>query len=173
MHDPMTLLWDVYLPRIRNRHKKYGHGLELFDIWHIDPETDGTDSSCRHAYENRQLNPREKALAEAIWKYESVFGNRPFYEAEPGSDYDRAREAFYTIRGLSREWRKRTGFRIHPDWHVHHWRVRFMPYIEMQRALTRCYECGKWMGWRAPAIGRGWDDPGRAHAYHRYPKKTT
>jgi len=39
MHDPMTLAFDVRLGKVR-----------LLEIWHVDPETDGSDDSCGWTY---------------------------------------------------------------------------------------------------------------------------
>jgi len=37
-------------------------------------------------------------------------------------------------------------------WHPHHWRVRFMPYVEMRRRFERCAACGRRMN-RATRFG--------------------
>lgn len=41
MHDPMTLAFSIKSPIERN-----GYRESLVDIWHVDPEKDGTDDSC-------------------------------------------------------------------------------------------------------------------------------
>ncbi len=41
MHDPMTLVF-----RIKSPFKRNGYRPSLLDIWHVDPEKDGTDDSC-------------------------------------------------------------------------------------------------------------------------------
>ncbi|MCK9272924.1 hypothetical protein M0P65_05245 [Candidatus Gracilibacteria bacterium] len=55
MHDPSTVIFDIFYPweylrkfyyeKIKNTNKyvSYRH---FITIWHIDPETDGTDDSC-------------------------------------------------------------------------------------------------------------------------------
>ena len=128
MHDPLTLAFSV------------GSWL---DIWHKDPERGGSDDSCDWFGHHRPLDQHEKALADAIWRAENVFGNRPFYGAEPGSDLHRAYEGYRAIVDAKYEWRRRHGWRWHPRWHVHHWRLRFWPLIYLRRMLfTRCSVCG-------------------------------
>lgn len=47
MHDPMTLAWSIKSP-IKRKSKLFpkGYRNSLIDIWHVDPEKDGTDDSC-------------------------------------------------------------------------------------------------------------------------------
>lgn len=161
----MTHLWSINLPFPKD---KWGRGPEVFDVWHIDPEKGGSDDSCDWFGSRRKLNPEEDALAEAVWNSESIFGNPPFYASE-GEYWDpemkRAYDAYHAIDRACREWRGNKKRRIHPRWHVWHWRVRFMPVIQLRWALTRCGLCGKRMGWNAPAIGK-WGDDSRAHMTH-------
>lgn len=42
MYDPNTVAHEINWP-IKNKH---GHKMTLITIWHVDPETDGTDDSC-------------------------------------------------------------------------------------------------------------------------------
>lgn len=42
MHDPMTVAHEIRWPW-KNKH---GHRESIFTIWHVDPESDGTDDSC-------------------------------------------------------------------------------------------------------------------------------
>ncbi len=49
MHDPSTRAFEVKLPFTEKKNKQGGvlnYGITLFSIWHIDPETDGSDDSC-------------------------------------------------------------------------------------------------------------------------------
>lgn len=63
MHDPMTVAWEINLPLPWKEPKTYKakdgtrkprallggrkwQKLRLVTIWHVDPETDGTDDSC-------------------------------------------------------------------------------------------------------------------------------
>lgn len=49
MHDPMTVAFDFYLPKFwkRKRNKRWHDWFWILTIWHKDPESDGTDDSCR------------------------------------------------------------------------------------------------------------------------------
>lgn len=46
MHDPMTVAHEIKWP-IKN---KYGHRIPFITIWHVDPETDGSDDSCGFSF---------------------------------------------------------------------------------------------------------------------------
>jgi hypothetical protein len=44
MYDPMTVAFEIYLG---SKKKKNGHYRDSFiTIWHVDPESDGSDDSC-------------------------------------------------------------------------------------------------------------------------------
>lgn len=56
MHDPMTLVCSVKVPFTE---------IQLFDIWHVDPETDGSDDSCgwsRPRITDEQRHKLDKAI---------------------------------------------------------------------------------------------------------------
>ena len=147
MHDPLTLAFS-------NR---------LFDVWHRDPEKDGSDDSCDWFGWKRPLNADEKALNEAIWRCQNIFGNPPFYGAEPGTHEARAFEAYEAIVAAKREWRSRPRrFRIPARWHVHHWHIRIRPYYRFLRwAFGRCLVCGGRFRWgEAPVSVGGWGSDG-------------
>lgn len=70
MHDPMTLVY----------------GCRLFDVWHVDPERDGTDDSCGWFPRSRH---GDKAVLEKIVKrfefdWDRVFVSKPEDDDEPG-----------------------------------------------------------------------------------------
>lgn len=133
MHDPMTLAHTIPAPW-----KRRGYRPSLVDIWHVDPEHSGSDDSCDWFGSKRPLNGREKALASAIWDAERVFGNAPYY---PDTD---AWEAYNRIRQAQFSWRERVGFRWHPRWHVHHWRIVIPALRDALRWLTNpCTICGE------------------------------
>jgi hypothetical protein len=49
MHDPMTVAFDISIPFTGKRNSKGGwdrYPTTFITIWHVDPETDGTDDSC-------------------------------------------------------------------------------------------------------------------------------
>jgi hypothetical protein len=55
MHDPMTVAFDLYFPKFwtKKRNKRWHDWVFVMTIWHVDPETDGTDDSCRWFKEGR------------------------------------------------------------------------------------------------------------------------
>ena len=136
MHDPMTLAFTIRAPWFSRYPSGTRYHPPLVDIWHVDPERGGSDDSCDWFGSKRPLNDREKALRDAIWQAERTFGNSPYY---PGPAWD----AYHEIQQASYAWRERGGFRWHPRWHVHHWRIRVWPLIHAWRFLfTPCSVCG-------------------------------
>jgi len=70
MHDPMTLIWSMKWPKWLIRAASIlGIQLKtytsLLDIWHIDPETDGTDNSCDW-FGGRKLSDSDKKIVESL-----------------------------------------------------------------------------------------------------------
>lgn len=164
MHDPMTVAFDIRNPFVRP--DKHGYRPPLVTVWHVDPETDHTDDSCDWFGRKRPLDEWERELAQAIWRAESVFGNRPYYEAAPGGALDRGHQAFEEIRKASYPWRSRHGRRWHPRWHVHHWKVVIEPWAAFWRRRERCAMCGERMG-RSVRIGSwGGDKVFHSECYH-------
>lgn len=47
MHDPMTVAHEIYLGPKKTKSGNYRS--PLITIWHVDPETDGTDDSCGYS----------------------------------------------------------------------------------------------------------------------------
>jgi len=129
MHDPTILAFDIRI-----------HGIGVIEIWHIDPETDGTDDSCGWAYPN--LSEYELALADSLIhdKYDNL---RRWYEGL--SDYDakcRICQIFRIYKAHARPWWR------HPRWHIHHWQIRIVPIFQLKRWLfSRCKFCGKRFAW--------------------------
>src|SRR5438270_11469354 len=102
MHDPMTVAFEIRSPikRKSNLWPK-GYRKSLITIWHVDPETDGTDDSCDWFNRKRPLSTREKALSQAIYAIENVLDNEPHYP-------DSREHAWYqTLKDAAREWYKR------------------------------------------------------------------
>jgi hypothetical protein len=46
MHDPSTLAWEIKSPFLTKTNDKHSYRKALVKIWHIDPQTDGSDNSC-------------------------------------------------------------------------------------------------------------------------------
>jgi hypothetical protein len=60
MHDPMTVAHEIKWPW-KNKH---GHRESIFTIWHVDPESDGTDDSC--GYTRPKITDAERAYIERV-----------------------------------------------------------------------------------------------------------
>lgn len=168
MHDPMTLAFAIRNPFISRPPLVAGgkpYHAPLIDIWHVDPEKGGSDDSCDWSGRRRPLNEREQALANAYNELSHVLGNAPFYpdarlyghdphgddNHSPKREMDRA---FYA-------WRRNSGFRWHPRWHVHHWRIKVIPLLHFKRwAFSRCRACGGRFAWGESPISDSWGGPG-------------
>lgn len=58
MHAPETLIY----------------GCRFFDLWHIDPETDGSDDSCGYTYPRLSAAEREQVRKLADCEFDFMFG---------------------------------------------------------------------------------------------------
>jgi hypothetical protein len=152
MHDPMTVAFE--LPGLT--------------IWHVDPEKRGKDDSCDWWGTHRPLNPRERALSDAVWNLEPMLDNRPHY---PNS---REHLAFQGVKVALHAWRKR-GLRLPARWHIWHWRIQIHWLLDFKRwAFSRCATCGGRFAWgycpRTDAwngVGPRWFR-GEPHTYHSH-----
>ena len=63
MHDPCTVAHNIRL-----------FGKPVVTIWHVDPESDGTDDSCGWFLRSRHLD--QEVLESIIRRYESVWDNK-------------------------------------------------------------------------------------------------
>jgi len=133
MHDPMTVAFEIRRPWPERRiwaNKKW-YWPNWITIWHVDPETDGSDDSCdwfgaRLTKQNgwwpgivdelKMLSPEaQEAVKFVWWQWRDKLG-RPW-------------------------WR-------HPKWHVHHWIIQIHPLQQAKRWLfSRCTVCGKRFSW--------------------------
>lgn len=68
MHDPKSVAHEIKLP-FKNKH---GYRKSLVTIWHVDPETDGTDDSCGWFGRSRHLSKplRDKVHKEFLFHYQ-------------------------------------------------------------------------------------------------------
>jgi hypothetical protein len=125
MRDPKTVAHEIF-PRFRLFGKlvRLPH---LITIWHVDPETDGTDNSCdwfgtklseANGWYQGDLDDMKwmsddtrKAIKYIWYKFHHVLAPRPWYK--------------------------------HPKWHVHHWQVQIIPLQRCKRwVFSRCVLCG-------------------------------
>lgn len=142
MYDPMTVVCDIHYPWSK---------VFFITIWHIDPEKDGTDDSCDWFGRKRKLLPREKAIVDAVWDLETILDNHPFYPDHP------AHKAFQPLHRAINDLSRKTGWRLHPRWHIWHWRLQIHPIQSLKRRLfTRCESCGKRFGRDEPVVSTDW-----------------
>lgn len=87
MHDPMTVAFEINRPW-PNRLKAPRYWPALVTIWHVDPETDGTDDSCGYSYPNNE--EEERKLANEMLEWEKKF---PYYFVQ--GQYDASRNGKY------------------------------------------------------------------------------
>ena len=82
MHDPMTVAFDIKAPWWRTLNKgkpgEWRYHSTLLTIWHVDPETDGSDDSCGWTFPKN--GERERAFAKELADWEEQF---PYYFAMP------------------------------------------------------------------------------------------
>lgn len=83
MHDPMTVAFDIKYPwrKYPKGHKHWPDGYRetFITIWHVDPETDGSDDSCGWSYA-RVRRDDQKALCRELADWELKF---PYYFTRP------------------------------------------------------------------------------------------
>lgn len=73
MHDPMTLCFQIKFPWGR----KIGNHFyfeSFIDIWHVDPETDGSDDSCGYSFVKQTKEEIEKIEKLADSEFNSMIG---------------------------------------------------------------------------------------------------
>lgn len=64
MHDPMTVAHEIYMGRKKKKSGRYRS--PLITIWHVDPETDGTDDSC--GYSRYKLTKADREYIKSVAK---------------------------------------------------------------------------------------------------------
>lgn len=148
MHDPFTLVASFF-------------GI---DIWHVDPERDGSDDSCDWWGTRRPLNAREEALAKAIYDMEPILDNPPYYPDSP------AHLQFREIKKAKWEWIKRSRWRVHPRWHVWHWRINILFLGKLKRWLfVRCASCARRFSWNYSPCSLQWSGGGPLYHHECVP----
>lgn len=75
MHDPCTVAFDIRYPWYRTRQwgngKKRRYHRSFITIWHVDPETDGSDDSCGFAFP--KSTEADRALVKELARQEFDF----------------------------------------------------------------------------------------------------
>lgn len=153
MHDPSTVAFEIRRPWPVKREpggllgdSKYYP--PIITVWHEDPEKDGSDDSCDWFGYKKPLTPKEMAIFDALWRLETLLDNRPHYPDSP------EHRAFQPLKDAIRALRVREGWRIHPRWHVWHWRFQVHPLQQFKRwAFSRCCKCGRRFTWGYSPMG--------------------
>jgi hypothetical protein len=83
MHDPMTVAHEIRLGSKYNNRGNYRS--PLITIWHVDPETDGTDDSC--GYSRPKLTDADRAYIKKVAKdqYDQLYARKA--ALSEGKDY--------------------------------------------------------------------------------------
>lgn len=80
MYDPMTMIHQIKIGKFR-----------LLTVWHVDPEADGTDDSCRW-FSPKVTECEEKIIAEMVdWDIEMPYYSSPYLPltiVNPKYDYN-------------------------------------------------------------------------------------
>lgn len=76
MHDPMTQAFRI--TQFWRRKSKWGYRPDFITIWHVDPETDGSDDSC--GWSRPKLSKDQKSRINSIAGDEA---REPYYLAWP------------------------------------------------------------------------------------------
>lgn len=155
MHDPLTVAFEIRYPWAKSRRtsksgREFVYREPFLTVWHVDPETDGTDNSCD--WSGFRLSDEGLARLSESPNYRRL-GERLGRDGEylAGCLWREAR-LFYKP---ARPWWK------HPRWHVWHWRLQLHPWQKLKRWLfKRCGHCGERFGWNESPITYSWSGSG-------------
>lgn len=84
MHDPMTVAFDI--PCFWHRKPKDGYRDVFITIWHVDPETDGSDDSCGWTFPN--FTEEEVAKIKKLIKDEESISYELGMSGQPPTPFD-------------------------------------------------------------------------------------
>lgn len=159
MHDPLTVALEIKRPwpiprkeQLLATHKYYP---PIITIWHVDPEKDGSDDSCDWFGHKKKLSPEEREVFDCLWNLETILDNKPhFPDSREHKEFQPLKQAIWKLK-------KRKGWRIHPRWHVWHWRIQIHPIQEFKRwAFSRCSKCGGRFKWGESVCSNNWNSTG-------------
>lgn len=145
MHDPMTVAFEIKSPiNRRSEWFKDGYRETLVTIWHVDPETDGSDDSCDWFGCDKT---RENGWFPAM--HDDYASMMP--DSQRAVDF-----IWYSFhRKLGRSWWR------HPRLHFWHWEIQIHPLQSFKRwAFSRCASCGKGFSWGYCPSADGWGGDG-------------
>ena len=165
MHDPKSVAFEIRYPWLaysRAEREKFKtdffktYRAPIITVWHVDPESDGSDDSCDWFNHKGKLNAKEQAVAEAVWDVETVLDNAPHY---PDSREHKAWQPLHAaIRNLLSKPSRTHWWQLPPRWHFWHWSFQVHPYQQGRRwLLTRCCKCGGRFAYGESPVSGSWD----------------
>lgn len=98
MHDPMTVAFEIRYPWAESRRTLKSGRIRVYrapfvTVWHVDPETDGSDDSCGFTLPHLTTRNRER-LAALAWKEK----RHPYFLRSESKEWEGSRteaEALY------------------------------------------------------------------------------
>lgn len=178
MHDPMSQALDLcwrpwHWPRALFTHLgcPYRPYHESFvTVWHIDPEREGNDDSCR--IDDRKRRPDVVGVGWR-WRFHfvhfawlrlslvAVLGDGGFRFSFFGSKQKRRPEFAIDVRRISPGWGTPGALLTAAiPYPIVGWSVTVHPWRSFRRWLfTRCERCGKRFRWNYAPISHSWDSP--------------
>lgn len=186
MHDPMTVAFEIRYPW--KKHGKSGrndwernYSSPFITIWHVDPEKDGSDDSCR--WFRRRLTDKEKAFAASLIdnEYDNLRSYFSTWIPAPCTKGHTNREDCYHnnchlgdyAENIKREEMKsrienifscyirQFQWRYPVRWHFWHWKFQVHPVAQFKRwAFSRCSKCGGRFAWGESLCTNSWSSDG-------------
>lgn len=142
MYDPKTVAHEIKL-----------FGKYFITIWHVDPETDGTDDSCGWAFSH--LTEQEQEYSRCLIENEYDNLRHWFNDVPVNVAIYRIRQIFRLHKSLVRPWWR------HPRWHFWHWEFQVHPIQHFKRwAFSRCHYCGGRFRWGESPLSLVWHGTG-------------
>lgn len=153
----MTVAFEIVLPLFW---RKPGTGRDwgrdrfwLVTVWHVDPETDGSDDSCD--WFGRRIGKADRALAHRLIEDPDDNLRHWFPGLSQEDAIYRIKRIFGCLRCRERRWWR------HPKWHFWHWKIQIHPLQALKRWLwSRCAKCGRRFPWGYAPISAGWGGGG-------------
>ena len=154
MHDPKILAFRIgSIFKRKTKFSPEGHRNPLIDIWHCDPESDGSDDSC--GWFCPPLTAAEKLSADGLIDNPDDNLRHWFKSTDEEDMRHHVRRIFQLHKRLNRKWYQ------HPRWHIHHWQINLIPIRRFKRwAFTRCSTCGERFKYGESPISSCWNNDG-------------
>jgi hypothetical protein len=157
MHDPQCVAHEIRYPwrKWPNAKGKWEsqYRASFVTIWHVDPETDGSDDSCGWFIRGRHLSQADRDHAKDLITNEYDNLRHWFTGRDDEEKIGQLLGCFAALRRREQPWYK------HARWHVWHWKLQIHPWQQFRRwLLTRCALCGKRIVGESP-VSHSWASP--------------